>query len=581
LSRPEPLHDPEETPPAALRVISRLYDAVVNEADYEPIFFAMDEFIETELVDPPPARKAVSWAALFGRHFQQVGHVFDMLTRQAVETPLSFVEGQTSAAAVLDGTGRILTANAEFRTFFGAVSGLGAICASGEDKARFAAVAAANRPDTRTLVSVTTGEGLRNAALMVGHLPDVKGYCETAPLLSAVLVQPRWTQALADILRQAYRLTDAELDTLRAFVECGTAQGIAEIRGRSIRTVRTQLSRIFMQMGISGQTELALFLAALAQMPPNSEQNAVRDAAPGSYADDAITRHVVTGQSGPIEVLDYGDPDGAPVLLTQSTHPPQWTKPLREACADAGLRVLAPLKPGSGRTVALGADAGPDAMATLYRDVLNAFGVARAVVAGQASGGLYALEFARRYPDRCHAVGLIDTGTPFGGTADLLKLPGAIRRTMVPARLFPDMLFLPHRLVAANFARSKMGEATVIDYFFEGSPEDQNLTRTDAHYYEATRAIISHSFEDTDRLVHDVARWASDWSALLTEVVTAHRLIFVHGQRNRMFRPDAIREFADGRAQCDLVTIPECGQLAAFQRPQLVAEALLDLASAN
>lgn len=463
MGKSEPPLDPEETPPAALRVISRLYDTVANGADYKPIFFAMDEFIESELVDPAPSRSTVSWPALFGRHFQQVGHVFDMLTRETVETPLSFVERQSAAAAVLDRAGRVVAANAAFQALIGPATDLGAAFAGAEDRARFATVAGANRSETRTLVTVTLADRPRNAALMVGHLPDMKGYRDNTPLLSAVLVQPRWTEALADILRQAYRVTDAELETLRAFVESGSVHGIARMRGRSIRTVRTQLSSVFAQMGVSGQTELALFLAALAQMPPQVAQDALCRAAPVPDAEGGVTRHVISGQLGPIEVLDYGDPSGDPVLLTQSTHPPHLTAPLREALAAAGLRILAPLKPGAGRTVALGPDAGPDALAPLYRDALNALGVPRAVVAGQASGGLYALEFARRHPDRCRAVCLIDTGTPFAGTADLLKLPRSIRRTMVPARLFPDMLFLPHRLVAANFARSSKGEATVID----------------------------------------------------------------------------------------------------------------------
>jgi len=209
---------------------------------------------------------------------------------------------------------------------------------------------------------------------------------------------------------------------------------------------------------------------------------------------------------------------------------------------------------------------------------LDGVGLKRAVVAGQASGGLYALAFAQKFPGLCQGVCLIDTGVPFTDKGDLMRLPNSIRRTMLPARYFPEVLYLPHRLVAANFRRSRRGEASVIDYFFNGSPADQMLTRSDQASFAVTRAIISYSFDDTDRLVQDVARWANDWTDTLLEVAAKHRVRFIHGAQNTMFKADKIEDFVDRHPNVDHRILPG-GQLAIFQEPDAFSTALGELGS--
>ena len=186
---------------------------------------------------------------------------------------------------------------------------------------------------------------------------------------------------------------------------------------------------------------------------------------------------------------------------------------------------------------------------------------------------LYALAFAQQFPALCKGVCLIDTGTPFAGRTDLMALPRNIRRTMVPARYFPDILKLPHKLVAANFNRSKRGEASVVDYFFSDSPHDQGLTRTTQWAYEVTRDIIAHSFDDTDRLVQDVSHWASDWGPMLRAVAQQKPMQFVHGQDNDMFVLGPIESFAKDHPLADVTPLPG-GQLAAFENPETVATSL-------
>lgn len=577
MSKDGPDPNAPEMQNTALQVISHLYEAVAEGADYEPMFFAMDEVIDQVLGDPAIEEKAAELTPLFQAHFDRAAHVFDIMSRQETETPLKYVESRSNATAVVVSTGQILVANAAFESGFGpAGHNLEEQFATPADRNRFIALARSNAPDGRTIINLNTPKDARPVSVLAGLLPNVELPQIGERAISLMLIKPRWDASTGDLLREAYDLSSAEIEILQSFVETGSVQGVAKRRGRSIRTVRTQLSRVFAQMGIDGQTGLAMFLATLEGLQNGTERS--DPAEPRQAPPKAAIRSEVIRISGyATEVLEYGHPEGDPVLLLQSTHPPDLTDALRVRMFEQRLRVIAPLKPGSGRSDRIAEHPEPERMARVYRKVLQSIGVGPVIVAGQASGGLFALEFARQYPDSTMAVCLIDTGVPFRDRSELMELPGTIRRTMVPARYFPNILYLPHRLVASNFRRSRKGEAQVVDYFFTGSPAERELTRTRRDAYDVTRALIDYSFDDTDSLVRNVAMWASDWHPLLEQVARRTRIRFFHGLENRMFRVDRIEAWLRNHNNCDLITAPSAGQLAAFQHPDILTNAISTL----
>lgn len=573
----DPSKNSEGIQEAALRVISNLYDSVTYGADYEQMFFAMDDVIDRVLGDPQIERGSDVVKPMLQSHFDRAAHVFDVMSRQEIETPLTFIERKAVATAVMDHAGKAIAANAAFRDAFGQGGlDLEQSFATPADASRFDALARSNAPDSQTIINVVNAQDGQPVSLLAGTLPDIQLPDTGGQAVYLMMIQPRWTTNTGALLKDAFDLSAAEIEILRSFVETGSVKGVADQRGRSIRTVRTQLSRVFAQMGVSGQTGLALFLATLGALEGDKDRKTIRHLGVGASPTE-VGSHLIEVSGHTTEYLDYGDPSGAPILLLQSSHPPGLTEKLRQHLFDAGLRVIAPLKPGSGRSDHIAGRPGPDALAPTYRAVLSAIGADTVVVAGQASGGLYALEFAKQFPDQVSAVCLIDTGVPFRDRSELMQLPKTIRRTMVPARYFPDLLYLPHRLVASNFRRSRRGEASVVDYFFKDSPAERGLTRTNREAYDVTRAIINYSFDDPDRLVDDVSRWASNWQPLLGEVARQSPIRFFHGAGNRMFRTDPIEAWVSRHTQCDLVMTPDAGQLAMYMYPQTFVDALSSL----
>ncbi len=569
--------DTGDMPEVALRVISNLYETVADGAPYEPMFFAMDAVIEQLFTDPHDGKTTSRWSPMFAPHFHRAAHVFDIMSRKETATPLSFVDQRHAPTAVVDPECRIIATNMGFDAIMTEpwADGLSPLFATPADRTRFAALAKANRPDAQAILNLVLPGKDQPQSFLAGQASQLEHENEAGAPLYLTLIQPRWTEKTGKLLQQAFGLTGAEVDTMRLFLECGSIKGVASRRRRSIRTVRTQLSRVFAQMGISGQTELALFLATLSGMEPLSDTLANGPVAKGPRS-DRLVAHKFTLAGHAVEVYDYGAPNGHPVLLLQSSHPPELTADLRRALFREGLRIIAPLKPGSGNSVSIPGMPGPEEMTQLYEELLDRLKLDKVIVAGQASGGLYALNFTKAYPARIHAVALIDTGVPFADRAEMMQLHTSIRRTLVPARYFPELLYLPHKLVAANFQRSARGEESVVDYFFNGSPHDQALTRTDRWAYDVTRRIISYSFDDTTRLVQDVTRWANDWTPALSAVAAGHRLRFIHGAQNTMFKADKITRFVEPYPNVDH-RILAGGQLAVFEQPETFSTALGEL----
>lgn len=120
-----------------------------------------------------------------------------------------------------------------------------------------------------------------------------------------------------------------------------------------------------------------------------------------------------------IRAVERGDPDSPPVLLVHgwgcSVYVFRFNMP---ALADAGYRVIAIDLKGHGLSdkPQRAEDYTIDALVEHLREVLDALGLDRPVLAGHSLGGTLIYHFACRYPERVRGLGLISptglTGVP-------------------------------------------------------------------------------------------------------------------------------------------------------------------------
>ncbi|MEL6827214.1 MAG: alpha/beta fold hydrolase [Pseudomonadota bacterium] len=550
---------------AAAEVLSGLYEAIADHTQFDGFLTAMDGFIEA---DPEGIETGnADWKRMFREHFERAGQFLDLGKSEDLETPIVYLERQVVPAATVNRNLDIVASNQLFVGLLGdAVKSLSGLFSSPNDERRLSDLLRSNTPAPPVLISLSVESSNAPIFVVASMSNHLQLQSELGPLITIKVAKATWNPELSPLLETAYGLTGAEIEILEGLIEYGALSDVAEKRGRSIRTVRTQLTHIFGKLGISSQTELALFLATLTQLMTKERRPSEISADWSTLEKGELSRHTIETKGHRLSYIKYGDPSGEPILLIHSTTPPEMTPEFRIACRQAGLLMIGCHKPGAaGGTVRSQKD-GPNEMASHYAAVLDVERVDSAIVAGHCSGGLYALAAAEHLGRRAKGVLLLDTGVPIRSRKDLMRLPKSMRRTFIPARYMPEILLVPHRIFAANFKRSAAGEAHVVDYFFQDSPIDQELTRIDRKYYEVTRQIIEYSFSDVDRLVADVCRWARDWSdalALREKVPCA----FVHGDANTMFRVEEIESIAGDRDDYAVFVSPEMGQLHVYQDP--------------
>lgn len=557
---------------AATQVLSGLYEAIADHSQFDAMLEAVDDFLDAN-PDGLEARDA-DWREAFRQHFGRVGQFLDLDMEQERESPLVYVEKQVVPAAVITRKLDIVASNELFSGYVPASPpSIGAAFSSPADKRRLSELFKANGNTNPVLVSLSFPNVAAPVFVVAMKSPQLELSGQTGALVTIKIARATWNPGLVPLLETAYNLTQAEIEVLKGLVEYGSVNSVAVARGRSVRTVRTQLTSIFAKLGLTSQTELALFLATLSQLMTKKRRPSEIGLDWSHDEEKEIQRASVQTEGHTLAYVKYGEPNGTPVLLIHSTTPPEMTPNFRAICKQNNLRVIGVHKPGAGGSSPRSPDDGPKELAQCYRAVLEAESISETVVAGHCSGGLYALQFARAFPTLSKGIVLIDTGVPFKTRRELMALPKSLRRTFLPARYIPEILLVPHRIFAANFNRSAAGEARVVDYFFGDNPVDQYLTQTKRAYYEITRQIIAYSFEDVGRLVADVQRWASNWSDML-EAVKSKKLVFVHGEENRLFESDKIAQFSADQQMTQLLAADGCGQLQTYQRPQLFADAV-------
>jgi len=203
-------------------------------------------------------------------------------------------------------------------------------------------------------------------------------------------------------------------------------------------------SRLAAQIGGGMVPSLDAALAALVVVDRAAEVAGARADAvtvPAVSAVPARDRDLRLGDGRRLTYAEWGDPDGTPVLLLHGMPGSRLLCPDERATAAAGVRLIAPDRPGyggsdprPGRAVIDGADD--------LEELIGQLHLPPVAVVGWSSGGPYALASAARIPDLVSAVGVVAGDGPpdevpgFWDEAspELRELAAAVRTNPASAR---------------------------------------------------------------------------------------------------------------------------------------------------
>ena len=216
------------------------------------------------------------------------------------------------------------------------------------------------------------------------HLLALTPVDASAPLPNTYLLkrlETDWPDAYDKILSRMFALSPAEIEILKDLYLGFESSAIAERRGRSVHTVRTQIKSIMEKIGVNNQRRLVRLLSTLFQLDAS---DGIRPATTDCYARHAFDLN----QEQQLEYCEYGDPKGRVVVLITPTISPQPSPFIGKLALNNNLRVIAPFRPGSGLSSTRGSSDGPEAIAKDYFQLLDELGIEKAQVVGCDSGVL-------------------------------------------------------------------------------------------------------------------------------------------------------------------------------------------------
>lgn len=244
--------------------------------------------------------------------------------------------------------------------------------------------------DLRFLRAFSTEDGhSKNAAILTSQSAGNSG--QTALL---ILIDSRLQPDVAKILAEAFELTEAESEILLAFLGGANLAKIAEKRGRSLATVRTQMNTIMTKAGVSSQADLMRNALALAQF--HSEVSKVAHVAKHPFRKSSA---VLRPGGRSVEVTLAGDMLGKLVVvipdITLSTFPAF----IEAQFAAAGLCVVTLGRPGFGGTDLPPGEADyTEVMAEDLKALLAQLGKDRCVLVGHSTSSNYAYRLGTLLP---------------------------------------------------------------------------------------------------------------------------------------------------------------------------------------
>ncbi|MDG1209713.1 MAG: hypothetical protein P8N98_11085, partial [Paracoccaceae bacterium] len=154
---------------------------------------------------------------------------------------------------------------------------------------------------------------------------------DAAPGALLFIVDPVMRPETVDLMGRAYGLTGAETEILAAFCDGASLRQIAEDRGRSHATIRTQFQSIAEKTGVGGQAELMRSSQAMSRFTEEIGGLARATSRPTRKRFDVMRPG---GRS--VEVLRCSDPAGAPAIFMHGAKVYSFPTATEAAFRDAG-----------------------------------------------------------------------------------------------------------------------------------------------------------------------------------------------------------------------------------------------------
>lgn len=469
---------PEDPPPAAAvfavrehkaEIVDRIYDVALDPVRLEELLDLWEgraaplRAPDRELDDPDLAP-----------HLDRAGLFLDRYQPARADGGYRSVLDQVPrlAAFVADGGPRLAACNRAARLALGVEDGgpMAALPFDPEDIDTLRAVirkVAAGRAEkvmTLRIRSQTTG------SVVIVRVGPVES--DRAPPLALVIASELvWPDGFETTVQEAFGLTMAEVEIVRGLTLGQPLKDIADARGRSLETVRTQVRSILSKTETHGQPELVRVVLGLMDLSlvPGVQSRATTPA-PGLDPLPVQSMRLPGGRR--LEWIEFGDPAGMPVLYMHLDYGwVRWPARAERAARARGLRVVVPIRAwyGGSSPGTPGVDHLEGATAD-YAAVMDHLGLSNAVAVTQGADLRFALNLSVRRPGMIRAVLGCAAQLPLRTPAQYERMDKWQRFVLANARYAPKVLPF---IVKAGFSLARsLGPEAFFRKVNSGSPAD-------------------------------------------------------------------------------------------------------------
>lgn len=216
-------------------------------------------------------------------------------------------------------------------------------------------------------------------------------------------------------------------------------------------------------------------------------------------------------------------------------------------------QVLAIDLPGFGGSIDVEPVGGPEAMAAVVAEAMEALHVGPAVVFGCSMGGDVALNLALRHPDKVVGLALIGPG----GLVSQFKDPATHFMAWAGTRL-PDRMLYPATRLANRFVKAAIKSvvhdpAAIPEEVLAEFIAESKHPRAGLAYGRYNQATIGRR------------RMRNDLSGCVDHIDVP--TLIVHGAEDVLVEPEGSRRAAERMPRARLIVQPDCGHWAQLERP--------------
>jgi pimeloyl-ACP methyl ester carboxylesterase/DNA-binding CsgD family transcriptional regulator len=560
-------------------IVERLYDVAIDPIRLEELMQVWEDRTAPlrdaaiPLEDPEIEAHMARARVFLARYEATLGDA-------APRSPLADIP--RSAAFLSDGGPTIHAANRPAELAFGIRDGGPFACLPFEEADRSLLAGAIHRVAGR---KAERGVTIRIRSTVTGspvilRVSPVEGGGGGRPLALVVSTELVWPDGFAETVQEAFGLTPAEVEIVRGVTLGLPLRDIAEARGRSVETVRTQARSILAKTETHSQAELVrvvLGLMDVALVPAPGEAAAARTG--------GLVPRPVQEMRGPdgrrLTWIEFGDPCGMPVLYMHLDFGLiRWPAAAERAAAGRRMRVIVPIRAGYGRTEVL--PKGVDHLDGVTRDyaaVLDHLGVKGAVVVPMGADLRFALNLANRRPDLVRGVVGAACQLPIRTPGQYDRMDKWQRFILANARYAPKVLPF---LVQAGFSLARrLGKEAFFRQVNGGSAADMTaFARPEIReaVLEGSEVCMAAKWSAHAAFTAECIGSEKDWSAVVRAATVP--VLLLQGDQDPQAPVQTMQELAADYPHLRMRFLPGNGQLLLFSEWPTVLDEVAALAQA-